>query len=315
MSKTKGAKARAKKGTMASRRLSASRRAGKEKAALYRYAAFIVKAALAEDIGGGDITTDAIVAKSRRSLCELKAKEDMVLAGLFVAEMAFKELDKRAVFKSGFEDGDTVRKGRVIATVTGRLAPLLTAERVALNFLQRLSGIATLTLAFVKKVEKTSVKILDTRKTTPCLRALERYAVASGGGQNHRSGLYDFVLIKDNHIQAAGGVAAAVKLVDGLYHGSVPIEVEASTLAEVRASVEAGADIIMLDNMGTGKIRSAVKIVGNRALLEVSGGVTLANVGAIAALGVDLISVGALTHSARAVDISMRVLPDARKGR
>ncbi len=314
MSKTKGAKG-VKKGSMATRRISASRRAGKEGAALKRYAAIVVKAALVEDVGGGDITTDAVVPKSRRGVCELKAKEEMVLSGLFVAEMAFKELDKRAVFKPGFKDGDTVKPGRVIATVTGRLAPLLTAERVALNFLQRLSGIATLTSAFVKKVEKTSAKILDTRKTTPCLRALERYAVASGGGQNHRSGLYDFVLIKDNHIQVAGGVAAAVKLVDGLYHGSVPIEVEASTLAEVRASVKAGADIIMLDNMGAGKIRSAVKMVGNRALLEVSGGVTLANVGALAALGVDLISVGALTHSARAMDISMRVVPDARKRR
>lgn len=315
MSKGKGKKVSVRSGAMASRRISASRRAGREASALRRYAALVVKAALAEDIGGGDITTDAVVPKSMRAKAELKAKEDIVLSGLFVAEMAFKQCNKKAVFKSAFKDGDRVGKGRVIATVTGRLAPLLTAERVALNFLQRLSGIATLTSAFVKKVERTPARILDTRKTTPCLRALERYAVRSGGAQNHRSGLYDHILIKDNHIEAAGGVAEAIDRADRLYHGAVPIEVEASTMAEVRAALKAGADIIMLDNMSVARIRSAMKIIDNRALLEVSGGVTLSNVGAIARLGVDFISVGALTHSARAVDISMLVDVDARKRR
>jgi nicotinate-nucleotide pyrophosphorylase (carboxylating) len=315
MSREKGKKAHAKISVMAASRRAASRRAGKEDKALRRYASLVVKAALIEDIGGGDITTDAIVPRSMRGMAELKAKENLILSGLFVAEMVFIQRDKLAVFKSAFKDGDRVKKGRVIATVTGRLAPLLTAERVALNFLQRLSGIATLTGAFVKKAGKGSLRILDTRKTTPCLRVLERYAVVSGGGQNHRSGLYDFVLIKDNHIEAAGGVAAAIMSVERLYRGSVPIEVEASTLGEVRAGVDAGADIILLDNMNISKIRSAVKIIAGRALIEVSGGVSLANVRAIAALGVDLISVGALTHSAPAVDISMKVAPDARRRR
>ncbi len=315
MSKGKVTKVGKKKAPMASRRISASRRAGGEAAELKRYAALIVKVALAEDIGGGDITTDAVVPKRMRAKAELKAKEGMVLSGLFVAEMAFKLCDKLAVFKSAFKDGDTVKKGAVIATVTGRLGPLLTAERVALNFLQRLSGIATFTNAFVKKVERTPARILDTRKTTPCLRALERYAVKSGGAQNHRSGLYDHILIKDNHIEAAGGVATAIGLADRLYHGAVPIEVEASTLSQVREAVRAGADIIMLDNMSLARIRSAMKIIDDRALLEVSGGVTLGSVGAIARLGVDFISVGALTHSARSVDISMKVASGARKSR
>jgi nicotinate-nucleotide pyrophosphorylase (carboxylating) len=267
----------------------------------------MVRAALAEDIGAGDITTGAIVPKGRPGTCELKAKQEFVLSGLFVAEMAFKELDKKAVFKALLKDGDTVRKGRVVATVTGRLAALLTAERVALNFLQRLSGISTLTNAFVKKVSKTSARILDTRKTTPCFRSLERYAVKRGGGYNHRSGLDDFVLIKDNHIKAAGGVAEAVARVEKLYREGVPIEVEASTLKEVRSVVKSGADIVMLDNMSIEMIRRSMELIDNRALVEVSGGVTLKNVRSIASLGVDFISVGALTHSAPAVDISMGI--------
>ncbi len=285
----------------------AGRRIDKEFEALYEYAGLMVRAALAEDIGAGDITTGAIVPKTRAGTCELRAKQGLVLSGLFVSEMAFKALDKKAVFKALLKDGDTVRKGRVVATVTGRLAALLTAERVALNFLQRLSGISTMTNAFVKRVSKTSAKILDTRKTTPCFRSLERYAVRLGGGYNHRSGLDDFVLIKDNHIKAAGGVAEAVARVEKLYHAAVPIEVEASTLKEVRSAVKSGADIVMLDNMSIEVIRRSMELIDNHALVEVSGGVTLENARGIASLGVDFISVGALTHSAPAVDISMGI--------
>lgn len=296
-----------------------SRRGGgrKKRAAgppgLVEYALLLIKAALAEDIGPGDVTTGSIVPKTAKGEAEFIAKEDMVVAGLFIAEKTFRLLDRSAVFKAFYKDGDEVKKGSVIATVSGRLAPVLTGERVALNFLQRLSGIATLTREFVKKLGEGDVRLLDTRKTTPCLRVLEKYAVKAGGGYNHRFGLFDAVLIKDNHIAAAGGVKEAVGKVLKKYRDTMPVEVEVTNYKEVREALEAGADIIMLDNMDPERIRKSVKIIRNRALVEVSGGVTLSNLREIASTGVDFISVGALTHSARSMDISMKVVSYAGK--
>ncbi len=281
---------------------------------LYGYTEILVKTALAEDVGPGDITTAAVVERAMKGAAEIVAKEELVVAGLFVAEKVFKNLDRNACFKAVYKDGTRVRKGSVIARVSGRLGRLLTAERVALNFLQRLSGIATLTGEFVKRVRPSKAKILDTRKTTPCMRKLERYAVKMGGGYNHRSGLFDAVLIKDNHIKAAGGVAEAVRKANKKYREETAVEVEVTTLKEAREAVRAGADIILLDNMTPERIRKALKVIDRRALVEVSGGVTLDNVKKVAAAGVDFISVGALTHSAPAVDISMKVTRIEGKG-
>ncbi|MBI5493350.1 MAG: carboxylating nicotinate-nucleotide diphosphorylase [Deltaproteobacteria bacterium] len=276
------------------------------------YSGLLIKAALKEDVGAGDVTTTAIVPRGARGEADLIAKEDLVVAGLFMAEQVFKLLDRGSSLRAFYRDGDRVKKGERIATISGRLNPLLTGERVALNFLQRLSGIATLTSKFVKKAGP-DVKILDTRKTTPCLRLPEKYAVKAGGGHNHRFGLFDSVLIKDNHIEAAGGVKEAVRRVYRKYGKSVPVEVEAKTLKEVREALSSGADIIMLDNMGIAMMRKALKIIKKKALVEVSGGITLDNVSKAASIGVDFISIGALTHSARAVDISMEVRPYAGK--
>lgn len=275
---------------------------------LLEYAGVLIDAALAEDIGEGDITTDAIVKGSEGGKAELIAKEDMTVAGLFIAETVFKKLDRKTVFKASFKDGDRVRKGKVIATVSGRLSVLLTGERVALNFLQRLSGIATKTDQLKKAMRSSRVKLLDTRKTTPCLRPLEKYAVLAGGGTNHRMGLYDSVLIKDNHIMAAGSVTAALEAVKKEYKGAVPIEVEVTDLDEMREALSAGADIIMLDNMSAALMKKAVKLIKKKALVEASGNINIENIGIVARTGVDFISVGGLTHSARAMDISMEVV-------
>lgn len=274
---------------------------------LIAYSDLLVKAALAEDIGTGDITTAAIVGKTRKGEAEFIAKEEMIVAGLFIAEKVFKYLDKKASFTPFYKDGDSVKKGARIATIKARLSAILMGERVALNFVQRLSGIATLTAAFIKKAGP-RVRVLDTRKTTPCLRLLEKYAVKAGGGYNHRFGLFDCVLIKDNHIKAAGSIRNAVEKVNRKYKEGLLVEVEVTDEKEVREAVSAGADIIMLDNMGIAKIRKALKIIDNRALVEASGGVTIDNIGAIAGTGIDFISVGALTHSARGVDISLEVV-------
>ncbi len=279
---------------------------------LMEYSELLIKAALKEDVGSGDVTTTAVVPKGAKGEAEFIAKEDLVVAGLFMAERVFKLLDKGSSLQAFYRDGDRVKKGERIATISGRLSPLLTGERVALNFLQRLSGIATLTSKFVKKAGP-HVKILDTRKTTPCLRLPEKYAVKAGGGHNHRFGLFDSVLIKDNHIKAAGDVKEAVRRVYRKYGKSIPVEVEAKTLKEVRDALSSGADIIMLDNMAIAMMRKALKIIKKKALVEVSGGITLDNVSKAASIGVDFISIGALTHSARAVDISMEVRPNAGK--
>lgn len=277
-------------------------------ASFQSYAGTLIKAALAEDVGQGDITTRAIVSPEESGKGVFMAKEDFVVAGLFMAMNVFKQLDEKAVFRTYFDDGDLVKKGKIIAVVRGRLATILTGERVALNFLQRMSGIATRTNMFVKKIKSTEAKILDTRKTTPCLRILEKYAVKAGGGVNHRFGLFDCVLIKDNHIKAAGGsVKEAVERVRRAYHGKMTIEVEVTNLKEVKEAVESGADIIMLDNMNAANMKKAVRIIDHRAFVEASGGVTIDNVLEIAKTGVDFISVGGLTHSARAVDISLEI--------
>jgi nicotinate-nucleotide pyrophosphorylase (carboxylating) len=275
---------------------------------LLEYASILVDAALAEDIGEGDITTRAIVKKGQEGKAEFIAKEDMTVAGLFIAELAFTRLDKKAVFKASYKDGDKVKKGEVIATVSGQLGTLLTGERVALNFLQRLSGIATKTNAFVKAMKSPKTMLLDTRKTTPCLRPLEKYAVVAGGGTNHRLGLYDSVLIKDNHIMAAGSVTAAIDAVRKKYKGTVQIEVEVTDLSETKEAVSCGVDMIMLDNMKVPVMKKAMSLIGDTALVEASGNIDIGNIAAVAATGVDFISVGALTHSAKSIDISMEVV-------
>lgn len=281
---------------------------------LLDYAGILIRAALAEDVGEEDITTAAVIRGGDMGAARIIAKEDLVVAGLFMAEGVFARLDEEISFRALCKDGDFVKKGRALAEVSGRLSPILTGERVALNFLQRLSGVATLTRKFVEKAGNFDVRILDTRKTTPCLRLLERYAVRAGGGSNHRFGLFDCILVKDNHIKASGGVKEAVRRINERYRGTVPVEVEASNLKETREAVEAGADIIMLDNMDLPAIKKALKVIRNRAFVEVSGGVTLKNVGPIAKTGVDFISIGALTHSAPSVDLSMEVVSYALKG-
>ena len=265
----------------------------------------VVLAALAEDIGGGDVTTDATVPEGAVGTAALLVKEPGVVCGLGVAETAFRALDPDLRFEAFVSDGDEVEAPAVVARVTGSERALLTAERVALNFLGRLSGIATLTRRYVEAVDGTGAAVLDTRKTTPGLRALEKHAVASGGGRNHRFGLDDAVLIKDNHLRAAGSLVGAVELVRGAT--SLPIEVECETLDQVGEALDLGVDAILLDNMTLDELREAVALTNRRARLEASGGVTLDSIRAVAETGVDEISVGALTHSARSLDVSLEL--------
>jgi nicotinate-nucleotide pyrophosphorylase (carboxylating) len=267
----------------------------------------LIDMALAEDIGPGDITTLHTIAADAAGRAVIVAKEDLVIAGLDVARRVFERLDSRVRFDAGYADGDSITRGRSVVDLSGPLAALLTGERTALNFLQRLSGIATHVHACVAMLEGTGTRLLDTRKTTPGWRALEKYAVRAGGGTNHRMGLYDAVLIKDNHIAGAGGITAAVQGVRSQVGTDMTIEVETTTLDEVREALDAGAHIIMLDNMSLDRIREAVQLVNGRAKLEVSGGVTQEHLAALAATGVDYISSGALTHSVRAVDLSMKI--------
>jgi nicotinate-nucleotide pyrophosphorylase (carboxylating) len=265
----------------------------------------VVLAALAEDIGAGDVTTEATVAADAIGTADLLVKEPGVVCGLQAAEVAFRALDSDVLFEALASDGEVVDARAVVATVSGSERALLTAERVALNFLGRLSGIATLTRRYVDAVSGTGAAVLDTRKTTPGLRALEKHAVAAGGGRNHRFGLDDAVLIKDNHLRAAGSIGAAVELVR--VATDLPIEVECETLPQVDEALAAGVDAILLDNMTLEELRSAVALVDGRARLEASGGVTLETIRAIAETGVDEISVGALTHSARSLDVSLEL--------
>jgi nicotinate-nucleotide pyrophosphorylase (carboxylating) len=265
----------------------------------------IIENALAEDIHTGDITTLAVVPERREARARLTAKEPMVLAGLEAAARVFHLLDPRILVTPRFADGDPLENGAVIAEILGDAASLLQGERVALNILQRMCGVATLTARYVAAVKGTKARVVDTRKTTPGLRILEKYAVRVGGGINHRTGLYDGVLIKENHIVAAGGITSAIARARAYIPHTMRIEVETETLAEVAEALTAGADIIMLDNMDTAVMREAVAMIAGRALVEASGGVNLETVREIAETGVDIISVGALTHSARAMDISM----------
>ena len=265
----------------------------------------IIRTALAEDIGWGDITTRACIVPGSQSRAELVAKEDFVLAGIDVAAQVFTTVDATVSFEKLREDGRTIRRGEVFAWIKGESTSLLQGERVALNLLQRMSGIATLTGLFVEAVDGTGARIVDTRKTTPGLRYLEKYAVRAGGGQNHRYALCDGILIKENHIHAAGGVTAAIQRAKVAAPHTIKVEVETTTIAEVEEALLAGGDIILLDNMSIDELRQAVKLVDGRALTEASGGVNLKSVRAIAETGVDLISVGALTHSFRSVDISL----------
>jgi nicotinate-nucleotide pyrophosphorylase (carboxylating) len=267
----------------------------------------IILHALEEDIRSGDVTTSAALTGSEAGQATALAKEDLVVAGLDVFREVFRVRDDGLAFQTALSDGARAPCGTVLATVSGSLSSILTAERVALNLFQRMCGIATLTRQFIDAVAGTKAKILDTRKTMPGLRILDKYSVHAGGGRNHRFGLYDGVLIKDNHIEAAGGIAEAVRRVKATAPFMVKIEVEVKNLAEVEEALASGAEIIMLDNMTVDEMRQAVLLIGGKALVEASGNVTLATVRPIAATGVDFISSGALTHSARAADISLKV--------
>lgn len=265
----------------------------------------VVRAALDEDLPAGDVTSNALIPAGARSEAVLLAKESGILAGLPVARRVFETIDPEVAFESLSEDGRSFQAGDVLGRVRGRARSLLAGERPALNFLQRLSGVATLTRAFVRAVAGTKAKILDTRKTTPGLRALEKYAVAAGGGLNHRRNLSDMMLIKDNHLRQVGGVAEALRRAKGAAPAGMRIEVEITNAADLEAALDGGADVIMLDNMTAAEMMTLADIVAGRVPLEASGGMTLERVGEVAAAGVDYISVGALTHSARAVDISL----------
>jgi nicotinate-nucleotide pyrophosphorylase (carboxylating) len=274
--------------------------------ALYRE---IVRRALAEDLGWGDVTTEATVPADLRARGIIVAKSPCVIAGLDVAAEAFSQLDPACGFERKKKDGDLCAPGTVVAELHGRAAAMLTAERTALNFLQRLSGIATLTRRFVDAAAG-AITVLDTRKTTPTLRALEKYAVRAGAGTNHRAGLDDGVLVKDNHVRLAGGVEEAVRRMKAA-NPEMPIEVEAQTLDQVDAAIAAGADIILFDNLPIDAIREAVRRVGGRAKIELSGGVTLERIPELAKTGANYVSVGALTHSAPAADLSFELEPTA----
>lgn len=265
----------------------------------------IIETALLEDIHTGDLTTQGVLPESRTIRAKLIAKEPMVVCGLNVAARVFHFLDQSIDFSTLCSEGSHVPAGSTIAAIQGDAALLLQGERVALNLLQRMSGIATLTSEYVKSVNDTKARVVDTRKTTPGLRQLEKYAVRVGGGKNHRTGLYDGVLIKENHISAAGGITTAIRRARDYIPHTVKIEIETETLEQVKEALDAGADIIMLDNMDIGTMETAVKLIAGRALVEASGGVNLDSIRSIAETGVDLISVGALTHSARSMDISM----------
>ncbi len=267
----------------------------------------IIAAALAEDIGGGDITTEASVPQDTMTKGRFVAKEAGIICGLAVMERVFGYLDETVLVTMKVKEGEAVLPGTVIATIEGPAHAILAGERVALNLLQRMSGIATKTARAVAAVAGTGTKITDTRKTTPLLRPLEKYAVRIGGGHNHRSGLYDGVLIKDNHIAAAGGIGSAVAAAKKRIPHTLKIEVEAANFTQIEEALQAGADIIMLDNMTTEAMACAVKHINGQALTEASGNMGDQDLSAVAETGVDLISIGALTHSVRALDISLKL--------
>jgi nicotinate-nucleotide pyrophosphorylase (carboxylating) len=271
----------------------------------------VIARALAEDVGSGDVTTDAIVPADLRGSADVVVREAGVICGLDQAFAVLLELDSRARIERLAEDGDRIdHPPQVVARLHASVRALLTGERTALNLLQRMSGIATTTRGYADLVAGTGVQLLDTRKTAPGLRALDKHAVACGGGTNHRAGLHDAVLIKDNHVAVAGGVAAAIERVRVRRPGR-PVEVEVDTLDQLRQALDAGADVILLDNMPPAQLRRAVAATAGRARLEASGGITTDTIREVAETGVDAISVGALTHSVRALDIALEVPPSA----
>ena len=268
----------------------------------------IIEQALLEDIGTGDITTESIIPSNLKAKGIIKTSEKGVVAGLDIACLVFKKLDSEICFQSKIKDGNKILPEEILAEIAGPARIILKGERVALNFLQRMSGIATITSKFCQEVKDLPVRIVDTRKTTPGLRILEKYAVRMGGGHNHRFGLYDALLIKDNHIAVAGGIKSAVNSVRKQISHTVKIEVEVENLSQLQEALKVQVNIIMLDNMDLETMKEAVKMVKGKALIEASGGITLEKVREIAQTGVDLISVGALTHSIKALDISMEIL-------
>ncbi|MFQ5682014.1 MAG: carboxylating nicotinate-nucleotide diphosphorylase [Candidatus Binatia bacterium] len=275
----------------------------------------LLRSSLEEDIGAGDITTLCTITPDSQGTGFFRAKRDGVLAGVFLLSEIFKLLDSDAKVNCLCRDGELTERGTVVAEVNGPVRALLMGERTALNFLQRLSGTATLTREYVDAVKEFPCKIIDTRKTTPGFRTLEKYAVRMGGGMNHRLGLFDAGLVKDNHIAASGSIAAAVDSIRRQAPFMARIEVECSELKQVQEALESGADVVMLDNMGTEMMTEAVRLVNKRIWVEASGGITLARLREVAATGVDFISVGALTHSAPAVDFNMKIsLPDLQGG-
>jgi len=267
----------------------------------------LIEISLQEDIGTGDITTENLIGPDIRGRGFLIAREPLILAGIDVAQRVFEILDSEVETESRFNDGDLVVDKEVILSVDGSLQTLLMGERTALNFLQRLSGIATSVSSYLKELEDKDVRLVDTRKTAPGWRVLEKYAVRIGGANNHRMGLFDGVLIKDNHIAVCGGVKEAIDRIRNRISHLLKIEIEVSNLSQVQEALDAGADVIMLDNMDIPQIKAAVKIINGKAQVEVSGGVTKENLIGLANTGVDIISSGALTHSAGCVDISMRI--------
>jgi nicotinate-nucleotide pyrophosphorylase (carboxylating) len=271
----------------------------------------LIDIAIKEDIGKGDITTNLCLTQKPIVEAQIVANESGIIAGLNIAELVFKKISKKVKFEKKIEDGRKVKKGDVIASIKGDAQTILSSERIALNFLQHLSGIATLTSKFVEVVKPYKAKIYDTRKTIPGLRAIEKYAVKIGGGNNHRFGLYDGILIKDNHIRIAGGITQALKQIQQNLTPRMKVEVETKNLDEVKEAVELNVDIIMLDNMSLELIHEAVKIIresNKDILIEASGKINLDNVTQIAATGVDMISIGALTHSAKALDLSLKII-------
>ena len=267
----------------------------------------LIEIALDEDIGSGDITTDNLVEPDVMGKGLIIAKEDFLLAGIRVAGRVFKYLDSEAIFRPFYKDGDPVENGKTVAEIRGKLRALLTGERTALNFLQRLSGIATGVKNYVQIIENKNIRLVDTRKTVPGWRVLDKYAVRVGGGFNHRTGLFDGVLIKDNHIEVFGDLFKAVEHIRKNVHHLIKIEVEVSNMDQVRQALDANVDVIMLDNMSIQQIRKAVSVINKRAVVEVSGGITQKMLKRLIHTGVDIISSGALTHSVKSVDISMHI--------
>jgi len=269
---------------------------------------YIIDHAFREDIGEGDITTNNLVPETTSAKASMTAKADGIIAGLPIAEMVFKKLDPNFNWNPKFTDGDAIKKGDLIVEMEGSFRAILTGERLALNLMQRMSGIASETAKYVAEVRGTKVQILDTRKTVPGLRSLDKYAVKAGGGTNHRIGLYDLVMIKDNHIKLAGGITPAVKQIRKAVPSTIKVEVETTNLNEVREAISAGADIIMLDNMSNEMMMEAVGIINGKAISEASGNMNLSRLKGVAATGVDCISIGALTHSVIALDISQNII-------